>query len=384
MGRRSSRGPRNKKNRAPETPFRGMLEMIGDKPFGFLREFRQDLPKGDNDPFVPPPIIRKYNLRDGVMFEGMLKPSRRGAKQVSRVTRVMGLLPEEWRKTKKFESGNVIYPDEKLNLVTSPRDVSMRVVDLACPLGKGQRALIVSPPRAGKTIMMKQIAAAIAKNHPGVELVALLVDERPEEVTDFRRTTAATVFASSNDREEDNHVRVATLALEYAKRLVEQKKDVVLLLDSLTRLGRSFNMFMGGGGRTLSGGLDSNAMKIPRKIFGSARNIEGGGSLTIIATALIETGSRMDEVIFEEFKGTGNAEIVLDRRMADKRIFPAVNLRKSGTRNEERLIGDLITQHHRLFRALNSRPPHEAMQALLRHIQQTPTNEVLLNELIPD
>ncbi len=366
-----------------ETSFRGILELIGDKKFGFIREFRQDLPKGENDAFVPPPLIKKYKLRDGVVLEGTLRRGRKGAMQVHQINRIMGVDPETWLKTKDFESGQTIYPDEKLQLVTGPRDISMRVIDLACPIGKGQRALIVAPPRTGKTILLKQIAAAISKNHPEVELVALLVDERPEEVTDFRRSTQATVFASSNDREEDNHVRVSTLALEYARRLVELKKDVVILLDSLTRLGRTFNLYAEGSGRTLSGGLDSRAMQIPRKIFGSARNIEGGGSLTIIATALVETGSRMDEVIFEEFKGTGNAEIVLDREMANKRVWPAVNLRKSGTRNEEILLGNKVHQHHKLFRALNSRPPIEAMQALVRHLQQTPSNDDLLNELIP-
>ncbi len=366
-----------------ETHFRGLLEFIGDKKFGFIREFRQELPKGDSDPFMPPPIIRKHGLRDGVLLEGTLRPGRKGDMQVSRVHSVMGVDPDVWAKTEEFERGRIVYPDEKLNLVTGPRDLSMRVVDLAAPLGKGQRALIVAPPRTGKTILLKQMAAAMHQNHPEVELVALLVDERPEEVTDFRRTTEATVFASSNDRDEDNHVRVCTLALEYAKRLVELKKDVVILLDSLTRLGRTFNLWSDGSGRTLSGGLDAGAMKIPRKIFGAARNIEDGGSLTIIATALIETGSRMDEVIFEEFKGTGNAEIVLDREMANKRIFPAVNLRKSGTRNEELLLGDLVEQHHRLFRALNSRSPIDAMQALLRHMQQTTSNEEMLLGLIP-
>ncbi|MGI9174047.1 MAG: transcription termination factor Rho [Rhodothermales bacterium] len=366
-----------------EQEFRGVLEMIGDKKFGFIRELRSDLPKGDSDPFCPPPLIRKYKLRDGVLLEGTLRPGRKGAMQVHRIHKVMGVDLGVWPNTKPFDSGRIVYPDEKLNLVTSPNDLSMRVVDLAAPLGKGQRALIVAPPRTGKTVLLKQIAAALSQNEPDVELVALLVDERPEEVTDFKRTTDAMVFASSNDREEDNHVRVSTLALEYAKRLVEMKKDVVILLDSLTRLGRTFNLYSEGSGRTMSGGLDAGAMKIPRRIFGAARNIEGGGSLTIIATALIETGSRMDEVIFEEFKGTGNAEIVLDRQMADKRIFPAINLRKSGTRNEEILLGDLVEQHHRLFRALNSRPPIDAMQALLRHLQQTPSNEDLLNELVP-
>ncbi len=367
-----------------DKPFRRLLELIGDKKYGFMREIRPDLPKDDDDPFMPPPLIRKFNLRDGVIIEGSLKPGRKGGMQVGWIDEVMGISPQEWSQLKEFDSGQIIYPEDKLNLITGPDDISMRVVDLAAPLGKGQRALIVSPPRAGKTIMLKDIAAGISQNHPEVELVSLLVDERPEEVTDFRRTTDAMVFASSNDRGEDNHVRVSTLALEYSKRLVEMGKDVVMLLDSLTRLGRTFNLFVNGSGKTLSGGLDAEALKVPRRIFGAARNVENGGSLTIIATALIETGSRMDDVIFEEFKGTGNAEIVLDRQMADKRIYPAVNLRESGTRNEERLIGGSLKKHHQLFRALNSRPPTKAMQALLKHLRNSPTNAHLLNELVPE
>ena len=302
--------------------------------------------------------------------------------QVNRLESVCGIAPETWAKVPNFDDGNIIYPDEKLDLITGPKDLTMRVVELVAPIGKGQRALIVAPPRTGKTILLKGMAESITVNHPEISLVALLVDERPEEVTDFKRSTSATVFASSNDQDDDNHVRVSVLALEYAKRQVEMNRDVVLLLDSLTRLGRTFNLYSGGSGRTMSGGLDASAMKIPRRIFGAARNIEHGGSLTIIATALIETGSRMDEVIFEEFKGTGNSEIVLDRELANKRVFPAINLRKSGTRNEERLLGDKLDQHHRLFRALNTRPPMEAMQALLRHLEQTPSNEDLLNELV--
>ncbi|MGB1049171.1 MAG: transcription termination factor Rho [Rhodothermales bacterium] len=395
-GNRSNRRNNNSRNRSRNNrggggrgggetkPFEGVLEMIGDKGFGFVREFRHDLPKGDSDPFVSPQLIKRHKLRDGVVFDGELRQGRKGDWQVSKVEKVMGLLPEDWARTKDFDKGHIVYPDEKLNLVTSPTNFTTRIVDLASPIGKGQRALIVAPPRTGKTYLLKEIAAAITENHPEVELVALLVDERPEEVTDFKRTTSATLFASSNDRGEDNHVRVSQLSLEYAKRLVEMGKDVVMLLDSLTRLGRNFNLYQQGSGRTLSGGLDARAMNIPRKIFGAARNIEHGGSLTLIATALVDTGSRMDEVIFEEFKGTGNAEIVLDREMADKRIYPAINLRKSGTRNEELLIDrDLIDQHHRLFRALNSRSPLDAMQALQRHMQQSPSNEDLLNGLIP-
>ena len=372
------------RNMAEATPFTGLLEFIGDKKFGFVRRLHPSLPKGDNDAFAPPPLIRKMNLRDGVLLDGTLRAGKKGDMQVDKCFTVMGVPPDVWARTRDFETGHTIYPQEKLKLVTSPRDFSMRAVELAAPIGKGQRALIVAPPRTGKTVLLKKIAESITQNHPEVELVALLVDERPEEVTDFIRSTSAMVFASSNDQESDNHVRVSTLSLEYAKRLVELNKDVVLLLDSLTRLGRNFNLWMEGGGRTLSGGLDARALTVPRKIFGAARNIEGGGSLTIIATALIETGSRMDEVIFEEFKGTGNAEIVLDREMANKRIYPAINLRKSGTRNEELLLGDMTHQHHKLFRVLNSRPPIEAMQALLRHFQQIPTNEDLLNELIPN
>ena len=364
--------------------FRRLLELIGDKKYGFMRELRPDLPKDDDDPFMPPPLIRKFNLRDGVVMEGSLKPGRKGGMQVGWIDSVMGVSPQDWSKVEPFDSGAIIYPEEKLDLITGPDDTSMRVLDLVAPLGKGQRALIVSPPRAGKTVMLKDIAAGITENHSEVDLVALLVDERPEEVTDFRRTTEAQVFASSNDRGEDNHVRVSTLALEHSKRLVELGKDVVLLLDSLTRLGRTFNLYVNGSGKTLSGGLDAEALKVPRQIFGAARNVEGGGSLTIIATALVETGSRMDDVIFEEFKGTGNSEIVLDREMADKRIFPAVNLRESGTRNEERLLGDRLPKHHQLIRALNSRPPIEAMQALLKHIRNSPTNAHLLNELVPE
>jgi transcription termination factor Rho len=369
----------------PGEPFEGMLELIGDKKFGFIRGVTTNLQKGDNDPFMPPPLIQKYNLRDGVTLKGSITRGRKGAWQVSKVDEVMGMDPEEWKDVTDFDSGLVVYPDEKLQLVTGPSDVTMRVIDLVAPIGKGQRSLIVAPPRAGKTVILKQIAAGIEQNHPEVELIAMLIDERPEEVTDFRRNTQCRVFASSNDFGEDNHVRVATLAFEYARRLVELGKDVVILLDSLTRLGRTFNLWGGNSGRTMSGGLDARALLIPRKIFGAARNIENGGSLTIIATALIETNSRMDEVIFEEFKGTGNAEIVLDRELADKRIYPAINIRKSGTRNEERLMPEeQIRQRHMLFRVLNARHPVEAMQALVRQIQLSPTNVHLLNELIPE
>ncbi|MXW14737.1 MAG: transcription termination factor Rho [Rhodothermaceae bacterium] len=368
----------------PEQPFKGMLEIIGDRKFGFIRELRSGMPKNDGDPFCPPSLISRYRLRDGVVLEGFLRPGKKGDLQVSRLTKVMNIAPEAWSRLHEFEEGRIIYPDTKLDLVKTPNDITMRVVDLACPIGKGQRALIVAPPRTGKTLILKEIAASLTQNHPDIHLVALLVDERPEEVTDFRRSTKATVFASSSDQEEFNHVRVSVLAFEYAKRLVELGDDVVLLLDSLTRLGRTFNLWGEGTGRTMSGGLDSGAMRIPRRLFGSARNIEDGGSLTLIATALIETGSRMDEVIFEEFKGTGNAEIVLDREMAHRRVWPAINLRKSRTRNEDLLLGSSAEKHNRLFQVLNSRRPMEAMQALTRHMRAFPTNDALLDALVRD
>ncbi|HEX8385077.1 MAG TPA: transcription termination factor Rho [Rubricoccaceae bacterium] len=359
---------------------------MGDKKFGFVRKFTTSLLKGDNDPFMPPPLIQKYRLRDGVRLKGMVRPGRKGAWQVVEITEVMDGPPEEWEHTPEFDEGLVVYPDDKLHFVTDRNDVSMRVVDLVAPIGKGQRALIVAPPRAGKTILIKQIAAGLTQNHPEIKLVALLIDERPEEVTDFRRNTAATVFASSSDHGEDNHVRVATIAFEYSRRLVEQGHDVVILLDSLTRLGRTFNMFGANlSGRTMSGGLDARALLVPRKIFGAARNIEDGGSLTIVATALVETGSRMDDVIFEEFKGTGNSEIVLDRELSEQRIYPAINIRRSGTRNEDRLVpGDLLRQRHMLLRALNSRHPVEAMQALTKQLSLSESNEELLRALIPE
>lgn len=383
-GGSKSDGGGNQGGGPPGEPFVGMLELIGDKKFGFIREISTSLAKGDNDPFMPPPLIQKFNLRDGVQLKGTIKPGRKGAWQVAEVTEVMGQEPEAWTETTDFDEGLVIYPEDKLDIVTDASDVSMRVIDMVSPLGKGQRALIVAPPRAGKTMILKGMAAGLAQNHPEVKLVALLIDERPEEVTDFRRNTACSVFASSNDAGEDNHVRVATLAFEYARRLVEQGHDVVILLDSLTRLGRTFNLYGGNSGRTMSGGLDARALLMPRKIFGSARNIENGGSLTIVATALVETGSRMDDVIFEEFKGTGNSEIVLDRDLSEKRIYPAINIRRSGTRNEERLVADNIAHaRNMLLRALNSRFPDEAMQALIKQIQMSPSNEQMLLDLIP-
>jgi transcription termination factor Rho len=364
-----------------ETPFSGILELIGDKKFGFVREFRHDIPKNDADPFVPPPMIKKFRLRDGVTIEGVKVPGKKGDFVAHNITGVMGMPIDKWLKTELDTNGQSIYPNKKFRLATSPEDIAMRVIDIAAPLGKGQRALIVAPPKTGKTILLHQIAKGISQNHPKTIILALLVDERPEEVTDFKRTAPAKIFASSIDQDEDNHVRVSVLALEHALRYLELKKDVVLLIDSLTRLGRTFNLYTAGSGRVLSGGLDSRALNIPRRIFGAAKNNEYGGSLTIIATALTDTGSRMDDVILEEFKGTGNAEIVLDSDIAMRRIFPAVNLRKSGTRNDENLLGEMTVPYHTLMRVLNSRPPSDALQALIKRIKQSQTNEELLYNL---
>ena len=366
----------------PQKPFKGILEIISGKKYGFIRGLRSNMPKTPADPYCSAKNVQRFNLRTGVLLEGLLRPGRRGDMQVDVITSVMGLPPREWAQVLPFDTGEIVFPEEKLKLIKHPRDISMRVVDLVCPIGKGQRALIAAPPRTGKTLLLKDIAASISVNHAEVDLVALLVDERPEEITDFKRNTSCTVFASSSDLDEYNHVRVSELALAYARRLVELQRDVVLLLDSLTRLGRTFNLYGEGSGRTMSGGLDSRAMKIPRRLFGSARNIEEGGSLTIIATALIETGSRMDEVIYEEFKGTGNAEVVLDRNMADKRVWPAINMRKTGTRNQDILVGSTAHLQDRFIGLLNSRHPIDAMQTLTRHMRSFPTNELLVKSLV--
>ncbi|MGA9406338.1 MAG: transcription termination factor Rho, partial [Bacteroidota bacterium] len=274
----------------------------------------------------------------------------------------------------------VISPNEIIRLEGEKSNISMRIVDLFCPVGKGQRALIVSPPKAGKTMLMQQLAHAISINNPEIDLLVLLIDERPEEVTDMRRSISGEVFASSSDSDRGSHVRLAQLVLEYAKRKVETGKDVVVLLDSLTRLGRAFNIHQKSSGRTMSGGVDIRALEIPKRIFGAARNCEHSGSLTIIATALIETNSRMDELIFQEFKGTGNMELVLDRGMANERIFPAINLPVSGTRREELLFGSKTQAYQAVRRSIAKLPARDAMLAVLKLVKQFPTNELLLSK----
>lgn len=373
----------------PET-FTGILEIV-ERGHGFLRRVSLALVPQQMDPFVHRSLNEANNLRPGVFVEAEIGPGQRGGRQVEKILKINDRDPAEWAKLPELEMLTAITPSEQIVLEKKPSraaktadkekpDTSMRVVDLISPVGKGQRALIVAPPRSGKTILLQQIAQAVSRNHPKIHLILLLLDERPEEVTDMRRAVQGEVFASSNDAPLESHLRLAQLVTEYAKRRVEAGEDVVLLLDSLTRTGRAFNLGQRASGRTMSGGLDARALEIPRKIFGAGRQIEGGGSLTIIATILVGTGSRMDEFIFEEFKGTGNMELVLDRALADQRIFPAINIPASGTRREELLFGKKTAQYQAVRRALHAMPAKEAMMTLLKALATTPDNKTLLQK----
>ena len=358
-------------------PISGMLE-IDPKGFGFIRDVSLTIKNSTNDVYVPPAMIQKHRLRPGVYIKGHTKPSDKGNVQLATIDTVNDVTPEEWEKIPDFSVLQPIQPNEWIRLEGKDSSRSMRIVDLFCPIGKGQRALIVAPPKAGKTRLMQDMAHAISVNHPEIDLMVLLIDERPEEVTDMERTIKGEVFASSSDSQGGQHMRLAQLVMEYAKRKVETGKDVVLLLDSLTRLGRVFNVHQKGSGRTMSGGVDIRALEIPKRLFGAARNAEDGGSLTIIATALIETNSRMDELIFQEFKGTGNMELVLSRELADLRIFPAIDLNASGTRNEELLFGPATEKHYALRRSLAKMMPKDSMASALELIRQYPTNDQIL------
>lgn len=351
-----------------------------DGRMGFLRTPSVEFTRTRDDRFIPPPVMRKYNLRDGAEVTGTCVETPKGV-QLSEVESVNGIPADEWIRRIDFDSLTVVHPSEWMELSPGNESPSMRALDLIAPIGKGQRALIAAPPKSGKTTLLKQIANAISENHPEVSLIVLLLDERPEEVTDFVRSTRGQVFASSNDRDTATHLRLARLTLDYAKRKVEAGNDVIILLDSLTRLGRAYNIDQKGPGRTLSGGVDARAMELPRRIFGAARNIEEGGSLTIIATALIETESRMDDIIYTQFKGTGNCEIALRRDLAESMIWPAIDIRQSMTRNEELLLGELTRVHQALRRRLVQMTPQEGMEALLRAIGKTPSNRALLEGL---
>ena len=358
----------------------GALEILPDG-YGFLRSPQNSYLSGSDDIYISPSQIRLFNLKTGDTVYGQIRSPKEGERFFA-LLRVESVNFEDVSIAQSripFDNLTPLYPRQKLNLETTSELYSTRIMDLFCPIGKGQRSLIVAPPRTGKTILMQQIANAITQNHPEVYLIVLLIDERPEEVTDMERTVRGEVISSTFDEQATRHVQVAEMVLEKAKRLVEHKKDVVILLDSITRLARAYNQTVPTSGKVLSGGVDSNALHKPKRFFGAARNIEEGGSLTIIATALIETGSRMDEVIFEEFKGTGNMEINLDRRLSDRRIFPAINIKKSGTRKEELLINEADLQRIWLLRkVINPMDDIEIMDLLLDKMKKSKNNEVFL------
>ena len=358
----------------------GTIEVLPDS-FGFLRSSDANYLAGPDDIYVSPNQVRKYGLRTGDTVEGEIRAPRDGERYfaLTKLIKVNFDDPEAVRHRVNFDNLTPLYPNQKLSLDTvdpTVKDKSARVIDLVSPQGKGQRALIVAPPRTGKTVLLQNIAKAITDNHPEVYLIVLLVDERPEEVTDMQRSVNGEVVSSTFDEPATRHVQVAEMVIEKAKRLVEHKKDVVILLDSITRLGRAYNTVVPSSGKVLTGGVDANALQRPKRFFGAARNIEEGGSLSIIATALIDTGSRMDEVIFEEFKGTGNSEIVLDRKVADKRIFPSLDVGKSGTRKEELLVEkDKLSKMWVLRRILMQKGTIDAMEFLLDKIKDSKTNE---------
>ena len=357
----------------------GVLEVLQDG-FGFLRSPSANYLPGPDDIYVSPEILRQFSLRTGDTIEGLMQAPKENEKYFSmtKVTRINFDDPEKAKHKVHFDNLTPLYPDERLKMeVEDPtiKDRSARIIDLVAPIGKGQRGLIVAPPRTGKTVLLQNIANSIATNHPECYLIVLLIDERPEEVTDMQRTVKGEVVASTFDEPATRHVAVAEMVIEKAKRLVEHKRDVVILLDSITRLGRAFNTVVPSSGKVLTGGVDANALQRPKRFFGAARNIEEGGSLTIIATALIDTGSRMDEVIFEEFKGTGNSEIVLDRKVADKRVFPAMDILKSGTRKEDLLVDKLDLQKtYVLRRILNPMGTTDAIEFLIGKLKQTKSN----------
>jgi transcription termination factor Rho len=363
----------------------GVLEVLPDG-FGFLRAPDYNYLPGPDDIYVSPSQIRKFDLQTGDTVSGQIRPPKEGERYFAliKVEAVNFEAPEQARDKLFFENLTPLYPQEKLTLETSPDNLSGRVMDLMTPIGKGQRGLIVAPPRTGKTMLLQSIAQSVAKNHPEVFLIVLLIDERPEEVTDMQQNVGARaeVISSTFDEPADRHVQVADMVIEKAKRLVEHRKDVVILLDSITRLARAHNVVVPHSGKILSGGVDANALHKPKRFFGAARNIDEGGSLTIIATALVETGSRMDDVIFEEFKGTGNAEIVLDRKLTDKRIFPSLDLNRSGTRKEELLIPkDELNRTWILRKVLSALSAVEAMELLLERLGKSRTNKEFLESM---
>jgi transcription termination factor Rho len=361
----------------------GVLETLPDG-YGFLRAPESNYLPGPDDIYVSPSQIRKFDLRTGDTVSGQVRPPKEGERYFALIkVEAINFEPPEVAKDKVlFDNLTPLYPSQRLRLETAQDNLTARVLDMMTPLGKGQRALIVAAPRTGKTMILQNIANSISHNHPEVALIVLLIDERPEEVTDMQRSVKGEVVSSTFDEPATRHVQVAEMVIEKAKRLVEHKRDVVILLDSITRLARAHNAVVPPSGKVLSGGVDSNALQRPKRFFGAARNIEGGGSLTIIATALVETGSRMDDVIFEEFKGTGNSEIVLDRKMSDKRIFPAIDINRSGTRKEELLLPkDELNRIWILRKVLSPLSPVEAMELMLERLGKTKSNRDFLESM---
>jgi transcription termination factor Rho len=357
----------------------GVVEVLQDG-FAYLRSPDANYLAGPDDIYISPSQIRRFSLRTGDTVEGTIRSPRDGERYFAllKVSKINFEDPEKARHKVHFDNLTPLYPDERLKMETldpTKKDYSSRVIDIVAPIGKGQRALIVAPPRTGKTVLLQNIAQSITSNHPECYLIVLLIDERPEEVTDMQRSVRGEVVSSTFDEPATRHVQVAEMVIEKAKRLVEHGRDVVILLDSITRLGRAYNTVVPSSGKVLTGGVDANALQRPKRFFGAARNIEEGGSLTIIATALIDTGSRMDEVIFEEFKGTGNSEIVLDRKVADKRVFPALDILKSGTRKEELITPrDVLQKTYVLRRILNPMGPQDAIEFLIDKLRQTKQN----------
>jgi transcription termination factor Rho len=364
----------------------GVLEVLPDG-FGFLRSAEANYLAGPDDIYVSPSQVRRFGLRTGDTVEGQIRSPRDGERYFAalKVNRINFEEPDRLRHRINFDNLTPLYPEEKIELELddpTKRDLTTRVLDLITPLGKGQRALIVSPPRTGKTVMLQNIAHALAANHPEVYLIVLLIDERPEEVTDMARSVKGEVISSTFDEPAQRHVQIAEMVIEKAKRLVEHKRDVVILLDSITRLARAYNTVVPSSGKVLTGGVDANALQRPKRFFGAARNIEEGGSLTIIATALIDTGSRMDEVIFEEFKGTGNSEIVLDRKVADKRTFPALDITKSGTRKEELLVDrGVLAKMWVLRRVLMPMGTNDGLEFLINKLKESKSNSEFFDQM---
>jgi len=365
----------------PATTFEGVLE-LHPKGYGFLRLPTRNYAAHSGDPYVANPLLQKHRLREGTLLSGPTEPARQGGgMRLASVQTIEGQ-PAERYVARAFEELTPIDPHERIRLETGKEPLTTRVMDLLTPIGMGQRGLIVAPPRTGKTVLLQHIAQAVTQNHPDMHLIMLLIDERPEEVTDMRRTVKGEVIYSSSDRDSLAHIRLAELVVERARRLAEQNRKVLVLLDSLTRLARAYNKNVNSGGRTMSGGVDVRALEVPKRLFGTARVFDEGGSLTVLGTALIETGSRMDDVIFQEFKGTGNMELVLDRKLADRRIFPAIDIQQSGTRKEELIFDELTLKRVTLLRrSLSNLKPQEAMEGLVQKLAQFPSNAAFLERI---